>query len=340
MNNWFKLAVLTLLLVITAVVLFKPSTEKQLRDWYFSKKDDYNKVDINLVAGEHGETYYQNQLAELSNASITDSITIDVQVTYFTNCDTTPIPVKYIEESIRKQNRLLHNNKANINIHLLPTRVVLGSPLSNNEEIPAAYMNQVALDKYRYNANYWSEKYYVPGAINCMIYNDDEGDGVARAYGIPSTVFKMRLDAIHPKYVTFLHEFLHALGLRHTHEFDNTGEIYSTTSGDLVGDTPATCPLTELVGPDCELVKNWKAIRVARHNHEVLRSNPMNNLEDLNNYEKQAAMRNIMSYTYKPCRTHLTDEQIGRIFYTILTTTELRETIREYRKGFLFKVNY
>lgn len=337
-KNIILIIVLVFVSILLVKSIFTTETEKQLERYLFGYSS--NKVSsVSLVEGE-GETntYWRSTIAEIADMSYVDTLTVNVAITYFTNEEDVPISVEYIKRSVELQNSLLFNNGSNIKINLLPIKVVLGTPKSNNEEVPIKYKN-VDISKYRYSANYWSEKYYQEGAINAFIYNDDRGDGVAMAYGIPSTAFKMRLSAIHPKYVTFLHELLHCLGLRHTHEYDNSGHVYSVSSGDRIGDTPAVCPLTGLVDEDCELLKNWRGIRIARKEGEVLKSNPLSNIDSLSLYDRKVMTRNIMAYTFKPCRTHITNEQLAKIFHTVATNADVRNTISEYRKGFISKQN-
>lgn len=339
MREFFRDGIVTLILIVGLVILWKVAinnqTEKYL-EYYFFSKPSTERVDLSLRSAEHSDTYWQNQLMYMDDMSPKDTITLDIAITYFTNCDSLPLPLEYIKNSIKLQSQILYNNQLNIRLNILPINVITGTPRENGESLPIQYKDRVDISKYRYNANYWSEKYYKSGAINCMIYNDDEGSGIGMSYGIPSTLFKIRQSAMHPKYVTFLHELLHCLGLRHTHEYDNSNDLYNFTSGDFIGDTPAVCPLTELVDNNCNLFNNWKEIREAQEKHEMLRSNPLGNLEHLNEVEKKRMIHNVMSYTFKPCRTHITDEQVGKILYTIVTTQDLREATHEYRRESIF----
>ena len=86
----------------------------------------------------------------------------------------------------------------------------------------------------------------------------------------------------------------------------------------------------QLVDENCNIVPEHRQIRNILETREMYKTNE-DNLDDLNVREIEILTKNIMSYTYKPCRSALTEEQLNKIYFTIQTNKDIRDMFLNFR---------
>lgn len=251
-----------------------------------------------------------------------DTLILDIKTVFYTNVNYIPVPVEYIKKSYNIQQNLLNSVGLKIKFKIRPIKVVMGKPSGVPDFVNDEY--------YSYDIDYFSLIEADENALTVVIYNDHKTKNVGMSYGIPSNLIKMELKGLDPAFSTIAHEIGHALGLFHTHEYDKSNNLYSYKTGDMIGDTPVSCPLYNIVDSDCNIIKNHKKVRSVLETREVYKTNE-NTLDYLNKEEIKILTKNIMSYTYKPCRSSLTDEQLNKIFFTIQTNKDIRDMFLNFR---------
>ena len=313
----------------------------------FDTDSSYGIDTVDMYAESRVEPYWYKRFEDNSNIynDIINKDTLEqrIQINYFTNSATIPISVDYIKKSIELQydafTRAGGENGVKIVPKFLPVRIILNTPSYNKEEVPEG-SGEDMMREYGYNTNYWAYKYENTDALNINIFNSRNVTEAARSMGMPSTIIKFNLyKAIDPVLMTIAHELGHSLGLSHTHEYDSSKYGFSYKTGDFINDLPKTPPLTNLVTDDCELKKDFEEVRRHIESLEMYKSNDSEYLKYLGNY-KRLIINNIMSYTYKPCRDTLTEEQNSLIKFNIKTNRDLRGTFTNFNRDNYLKQIY
>lgn len=293
------------------------------RDLIFTKSHDtiaYMPEDKQII----WENLVSDNIQKSGYNVRTDTLKLQIKTVFYTNENYVPLPVEDIRKSYKIQQDLLNRLGIKIKFIIHPIKVVLGKP----ENVP----EYVKSDYYSYGIDYFSLIAVSEDALTVVIYNDHKTDNIGMSYGIPSSLIKLELKGLDPAYSTVAHEVFHALGLYHTHKLDTSKEKYSYTDGDMIGDTPVSCPLTNLIDTDCTLKKNHNEIRSLLEVREMYRYNK-NTLDKNNKKEIKLLSHNIMSYTYKLCRDTLSNEQVNKVFFTIQTNKDVRDMFSNFDKG-------
>lgn len=350
-----NIAILSTLMfiLITMVFVFVPDSlrdkerTEELDKLLFDTEPIYNLDTINMYAESSIEPYWYKKFEESANIynGIINRDTLEqrVQINYFTNSPDIPVPVEYIKKSIIIQyeafTRAGGENGIKIKPKFLPVRVILNNPIKNKEILPSGSSSE-ALSTYSYSTNYWAYKYENPEALNINIFNSKNIQEAATSMGVPATIIKLNLyKAIDPVLMTIGHELGHSLGLSHTHEYDVSKFGFSYETGDFINDLPKTPPLTNLVSKDCELKEDFEEVRRHLESLEMYKTNSPIYLRYLGKYKK-LVLNNIMSYTYKPCRDTLTEEQNALIKFTLKTNRDLRNTFTNFNRDNYLKQVY
>lgn len=319
-----------LLILLIGGVLFSTFFYKELIDdsifTSFEKELISQKRDSLAFSPEEEQMLWTNLMQENIEKSgyaiDEDTLLLDIKTVFYTNSETVPLSLKYIEESYRMQQNLLNAAGLKIKFIVRDIQVVLGKPRNLPDYVKA--------DRYSYDVDYFSLKHVDDNALTVVIYNDPLANGIGMAYGIPSNLMKIEMKALDPSYATIAHEIGHNLGLYHTHKYQQSKDKYTSTDGDYMSDTPVSCPLYNLVNTDCDLVSDAKQKREIIKQRERYKTNA-NNLDDLTSHEIGVLTRNLMSYTYKPCRKTLTKEQQSSILFTIQTDKDIRQMFYNFR---------
>ncbi len=236
---------------------------------------------------------------DISEAFFTeeDTLVFNLRFVYFSNGDTNG----YDEVLLQRQIDILNSvySPAKVSFRL--------SSYENIFELPS---NKIAggIDISSKIKTYDIKNYYIfatlfnePNVINVYIYNvSGDTDFAGVAGGIGSNYLAIRKDYFDKDFKTFSHEIGHCLGLFHTHQVDHT-DGYNVTDGDKVCDTPSMRSLSGRVNSLCGLITPFSGDSIQ--------------------------VKNIMSYSYPPCRDKLTEGQIDRIRWFVEQSQDLRDLL-------------